>query len=85
MTIFEAPDRCILLLVAEHTRTANPYQLLYDALGIGEPDQPRTKPSCCDPEGQPPIDTDLAKRFEEGVRQLTPKNPRPSKGRRMRP
>ncbi len=25
LTVFEAPDRCILLLVAEHTRTANPY------------------------------------------------------------
>jgi hypothetical protein len=29
LTTFEAPDRCILLLVAEHTRSANPYQLLY--------------------------------------------------------
>jgi hypothetical protein len=36
-TVFEAPDRCILLMVAEHTRTANTYQLLYDALGIGLP------------------------------------------------
>lgn len=35
LTVFEAPDRCILLMVAEHTRTANPYQLLYDALAIG--------------------------------------------------
>lgn len=34
LTTFEAPDRCILLLVAEHTRSASPYQLLYDALGI---------------------------------------------------
>jgi hypothetical protein len=34
----EAPDRCFLLLVAEHTRSANPYQLLYSALGIDEPD-----------------------------------------------
>jgi hypothetical protein len=29
LTVFEAPDRCILLLIAEHTRSANPYQLLY--------------------------------------------------------
>jgi hypothetical protein len=42
LTVFEAPDRCVLLLVAEHTRAANPYQLLYTALGIDEPDQPRT-------------------------------------------
>ena len=71
LTVFESPDRCILLLVAEHTRTSSPYRLLYDALGIGEPEEPRTKPACCDPEGQPPIDPDLAARFENGLRQLT--------------
>ena len=37
LAVFETPDRCILLLVAEHTRTANPYRLLYTALGITEP------------------------------------------------
>ena len=35
LTSFEAPDRCILLLVAEHTRSANPYQLLYAAHKTG--------------------------------------------------
>jgi len=48
LTAFEATDRCIVLLVAEHTRAANPYQLLYDALGVSEPQEPRTKPTCCD-------------------------------------
>ena len=70
LTVFEAPDRCVLLLVAEHTRSANPYRLLYAALGIDEPEEPRTKPSCCDHEGQPPIDPDLAERFERGLRDL---------------
>jgi hypothetical protein len=37
LTIFETPDRCVLLVVAEHTRSANRYQLLYEVLGIGEP------------------------------------------------
>jgi len=60
----------VLLLVAEHTRSANPYRLLYAALGIGEPEEPRTKPSCCDAEGQPPIDPDLVERFERGLRDL---------------
>jgi hypothetical protein len=71
LTVFEAPDRCVLLLVAEHTRSANPYHLLYTALGIGAPEEPRTKPSCCDAEGQPPIDPDLAGRFERGLRELS--------------
>jgi len=70
LAVFEAPDRCVLLLVAEHTRSANPYQLLYAVLGIDEPDQPRTKPPCCDPEGQPPVDPDLVARFERGLRDL---------------
>jgi hypothetical protein len=70
LTVFEAPDRCVLLLVAEHTRSANPYRLLYGALGIDEPEEPRTKPSCCDAEGQPPIHPDLVTRFERGLRDL---------------
>jgi hypothetical protein len=70
LTVFEAPDRCVLLLVAEHTRSANPYRMLYAALGIDEPEEPRTKPTCCDAEEQPPIDPDVVERFERGVRDL---------------
>ena len=70
LTTFEAADRCVLLLVAEHTRTANPYQMLYDALGIEQPEEPCTKPACCDPEGQPPLAQDLVERLERGLRDL---------------
>jgi hypothetical protein len=42
LTCFETPRRCILLLVAEHSRSENPYSLLYEVLGIAEPDEPRT-------------------------------------------
>jgi hypothetical protein len=82
LTAFESPDRCVLLLVAEHTRTSNPYQLLYEALAIDEPEEPRTKPTCCDPAGSPPIDPDLAARFEDGRRQLAPGTHPSSKTRR---
>jgi hypothetical protein len=70
LTVFETPDRCVLLLVGEHTRSASPYRLLYAALGIDEPEEPRTKPSCCDAERQAPVDPDLAERFERGLRDL---------------
>jgi len=85
LTVFETPDRCVLLLVAEHTRSANPYRLLYAALGIDEPKEPRTKPSCCDAEGQPPMDPDILERFERGLRDLghvLPADARPSSHRR---
>jgi hypothetical protein len=62
--------QCVLLIVAEHTRSDNPYRLLYSALSIDEPEEPRTKPSCCDAEGQPPINLDLVERFERGLRDL---------------
>lgn len=71
LTCFESPQRCILLLVAEHSRTENPYRLLYEVLGIAEPEEPRTKPACCDADSQPPIDPDLITRFEEGARDLS--------------
>jgi hypothetical protein len=58
-------------MVAEHSRVDNPYQLLYQILGIAEPDEPRTKPACCDATGQPPIDPDLITRFEDGARNLS--------------
>ncbi len=70
LAAFESVDRCILLLVAEHTHAENPYRLIYDALGISEPDEPRTKPACCGPEGQPPVDADLAARLEERLAEL---------------
>ena len=60
----------VLLAVAEHTRSANHYQLLYEALGIGEPDEPRTKPTCCDPDGHPPISAEIVARSERGLRDL---------------
>lgn len=84
LTTFEAPDRCILLLVAEHTRSANPYQLLYEALGIDEPEEPRSKPACCDSEGQPPVAPDLVQRFEHGLRDLARGLPSTGNARRRR-
>jgi hypothetical protein len=84
LTTFEAPDRCILLLVAEHTRSANPYQLLYEALSIDDPKEPRSKPACCDSEGQPPVAPDLVQRFEHGLRDLARGLPSTGKARRRR-
>ena len=42
---FETPNRCILLLVAEHTRSENPYRLLYSVLGILNSSASSARPS----------------------------------------
>jgi hypothetical protein len=44
--------------------------MLYEALGIGEPEEPRTKPTCCDLDGHPPISPEIVTRFERGLRDL---------------
>jgi hypothetical protein len=84
LTVFAAADRCVLLLVAEHTGAESPYRLIYAALDISEPGGPRTKPACCDPEGQPPVDPDLASRLEEGLADLAPALPAPGNARDRR-
>jgi hypothetical protein len=59
----------VLLLIAEHTRSILTVCRTRRS-GVGEHEEPRTKPSCCDAEGQPPIDPDLVERFERGQRDL---------------
>jgi len=71
LTVFEEPDRCVLLLVARHTRSENPYRQLYAVLGISEPGEPRTKPGCCDSDGRPSVDPGLVQRFEDGIGHLS--------------
>ena len=60
LTVFEAPDRCVMLLVAEHTRSTNPYRLLYAALGLDEPEEPGPSHHAAMPKGSlPSIPTSL--------------------------
>src|ERR1700683_562059 len=70
LSVFESADRCVVLMVAEHTREENPYGLIYAARGISEPAGPRVKPSCCDPDGDAPVDPDLVQRLEAGLAEL---------------
>jgi hypothetical protein len=70
LTVFEAADRCVLLQVAQHTRSEDPYGLVYEVLGISKPDEPRTKPACCDSGGEPPVDADLVTRSRKAWKSL---------------
>jgi hypothetical protein len=51
---------------------------------MGEPAQPRTKPTCCDLEGQAHIDADLAAQLEDGLRELARGTRSVSKARNKR-
>ncbi len=55
-------DRTVVVLdVAQHTnkRDTDVYLRLFDILNIEQPARPRTKPPCCTPNAEPPIDADL--------------------------
>lgn len=46
-----------MLLVGPHDAgdaARDVYRTLYDLAGVAAPDEPRTKPPCCDDEGRPP-------------------------------
>ena len=72
---FESPRRACVLLVGPHD-AADPgldvYAQLYDLLGTGSPvGANRTKPPCCDDDGQPPsgLGDDLADLIISAARQ----------------
>lgn len=58
----------IVVLVAPHTkRTGDVYDQLLDAIGIDASADEREKPSCCDEEGAPPSDEDVAEAIADAV------------------
>lgn len=73
LTVWPTEDQAVVVLVGPHTATAGDvYDQLLEALGIDVPDEERTKPSCCDDEGEPPADekgaTELADAVERSGR-----------------
>lgn len=57
-TTFEAPKLCTLLSVAEHTRSANPCQLLYDVPRIDQPEEPApSRAAVTQKASRPPLQT----------------------------
>jgi len=56
---FPADDEVAILKIAPHDSSADPYRELAEDLGIAVSTEPRRKPACCDPDGEPPVDPDL--------------------------
>ncbi len=70
LTAFETPKPVHSPACRRAHAIREPVSAAVQRSGITEPDEPRTKPTCCDPEGQPPIDPDLIARFEQDARRL---------------
>lgn len=68
LTVWPADDRAIVALVGPHSRKpGDVYDQLLGALGGDVPADGREKPSCCDDEGAPPVDTVAAAAIADAV------------------
>jgi len=49
----------------------DPYREIAQELGISVSAEPRTKPPCCEPAGDPPVDAELVAKVEGAFATLT--------------
>jgi hypothetical protein len=68
LTVWPGDDNAIVILVAPHDRGhSDIYDQLLEALGIDMPAGEREKPSCCDEDGVPPANIDVAHVIADAV------------------
>lgn len=61
LVVWPAEDQALVILVAPHDEsTDDVYAAALDALELEVSQAEREKPPCCDEEGRPPADLDLA-------------------------
>ena len=80
---FPAKDEVTIVKIARHDPSSDPYREIADDLGLDVSTEPRTKPPCCDPEGEPPVDPELVARIEAAFSSLT-RRERRERSRRSR-
>lgn len=78
---FPAENEVAILKLAPHDRRSDPYSELAAELGLAVVEGPRTKPPCCDPSGEPPVDPGLVATLQGAFDVLTR---RQSRGRSQR-
>lgn len=70
VTVWPGDERAVVIFVAPHRGSAGGvYDQLLEALGIDMPADDRDKPLCCDEEGEPPADADVANAIADAVEQ----------------
>jgi hypothetical protein len=73
IVVFDSQDEATIIALGPHDeadRRVNVYSQVYAAAEINPPTGERTKPPCCDDDGFPPADAELADRLAENIRAL---------------
>lgn len=74
LVTFPAPDEVTLVKIAPHADDSDPYAEIAAELGIEASTSPRTKPPCCQPDGEAPVDETIAARITDAYARLARKN-----------
>jgi hypothetical protein len=68
---WSAADHAVVIAVGPHNRSSNDvYALLLEALDLEVPTDERDKPPCCDEEGLPPADAEVAEEIAGAIKRL---------------
>lgn len=76
LVTFPAADEVTVVKIARHAADSDPYAEVAEELGIPASTTPRTKPPCCQPDGEAPVDETIAARIEDAYARLTRKDRR---------
>ncbi len=68
---FPTDDEVTVVKIAPHDPHNDPYREIADELGVPVSTEERTKPPCCDPDGEPPIDPQIVEDFTTAFDAMT--------------
>ena len=68
---FPSADEVTIVKIARHDPSSDPYREIAEDLGIPVSTAPRTKPPCCEPDGDPPVDPELVENVQAAFAALT--------------
>lgn len=72
LTVWPATDHAVVIAVGPHDESNQDlYSALLDALELDVPTDEREKPPCCDDEGLPPADEEIATSISEAIEHRT--------------
>lgn len=68
---FPSNDEVTIVKIARHDSSTDPYREIAADLNLPVSTEPRTKPPCCEPDGDPPIDAELVENVRASFAALT--------------